>query len=66
MIAVTPVAPMHFYDTRAHAIACGVRGFEERSTKHPRSVTCRACVAILRERPAAGPAVGLEPAGAAP
>jgi hypothetical protein len=53
MEALTPATPVHFYDTRAHVILCGLRGFEHRSTKHSRSVTCHACVGLLRERLAA-------------
>ncbi len=51
MDAVTPAATMHFYDTRTRAIACGVSGLDHRSTKHPRQVNCRACVALIGERP---------------
>lgn len=43
---------VHFYDTRTHGILCGVRGAENRSTKHARGVTCHACVGLLAERPA--------------
>lgn len=39
--------PVHSYDTGQHRIVCGVRGVEHRSTKHSRSVTCPACVALL-------------------
>jgi hypothetical protein len=45
-----PAAPIHFYDTLSHAIACGVRGPDHRSTKHPRQVTCEACVAMRSAR----------------
>jgi hypothetical protein len=51
MDSLTPVALVHFYDTQAHRIACGVNGYDHRSTKHPRQVTCQACVALLGERP---------------
>ena len=53
MEALTPASLVHFYDTRSRRIVCGVSGFDHRSTKHPRQVTCRACVAILGERPVA-------------
>ena len=42
---------VHYYDTRAHTILCGLWGSDHRSTKHSRSVTCSACVGLLRERP---------------
>jgi hypothetical protein len=51
MDALTPVTLIHFYDTRSHLIACGASGVEHHSTKHARQVTCRACVALLGERP---------------
>jgi hypothetical protein len=64
---LTPAALIHFYDTRSHEIACGVRGFDARSTKHARQVTCQACVALLGERPSLAAAAGSEPTvGAAP
>ncbi len=52
MDALTPTSVVHFYDTQLHRILCGVRGFEQRSTKHARSVTCRACVGLLGKQPA--------------
>ncbi len=39
-------AVVHYFDTQGHRIACGVPGFE-RSTKHPRAVTCPPCVRVL-------------------
>ena len=67
MDELTVVSPVHFYDTRSHRIACGVRGFDQRSTTHPRQVTCPACVALLGERQSLAAAAGAEPAaGAAP
>ncbi len=66
MDALTPASLVHFYDTRSRAIVCGVRGFEHRSTKHPRQVTCQACVGILRERPSLAAAAAEHEAGAAP
>lgn len=66
MDALTPAEPIHFYDTRSRAIACGVRGVDARSTKHARQVTCDACIALLGERPSHA-AAGDEPgAGASP
>jgi hypothetical protein len=62
-----PIAsPVHFYDTFAHRILCGVRGVDHHSTKHSRSVTCRACVTLLIEHgksqhAPAGTAATLEP-----
>ncbi len=49
---LTPVALVHFYDVGSRTIPCGARGPEHRSTKHPRQVTCPACVALLADRPA--------------
>jgi hypothetical protein len=67
MDELTPASPVHFYDTRSHQIACGLRGFDERSTKYLRLVTCHACVAVLGERASLAAAAGSEPAaGAAP
>jgi hypothetical protein len=54
MDALNEVAPIHFYDTGVHQILCGLRGYEHRSTKHARGVTCHACVRLLGERDAAG------------
>jgi hypothetical protein len=51
MDALTSASPVHYYDTRLHRILCGLRGFEQRSTKHSRSVTCPACVGLLAKRP---------------
>ncbi len=47
-----PVAAtlIHFYDVRLRETLCGLRGFEHRSTKHARSVTCPACIGLLHER----------------
>jgi hypothetical protein len=58
---LTPASLVHFYDTQSHKIACGVSGMDHRSTKHPRQVTCQACVALLAERPFAAGAA--DPAG---
>jgi hypothetical protein len=69
MEALTPVSLVHFYDTRSRRIACGVSGFDHRSTKHRRQVTCPACVALLGERPSLAEAPGPDSdasAGAAP
>jgi hypothetical protein len=60
------VSLVHFYDTFTHSILCGVRGVDHHSTKHSRSVTCRACVALLIEQgksrhAPAGTAATLEP-----
>jgi hypothetical protein len=41
---------VHSFDTRLHQILCGLRGFEHRSTKHDRAVTCPACVKIIGAR----------------
>ena len=67
MEALTPISLVHFYDTHAHRIACGASGLDHRSTKHPRQVTCQACVALLGERPSPAGAPGSDAtAGAAP
>lgn len=47
-----PTSLIHFYDTSTHRIACGASGQDHRSTKHPRQVTCQACVALIGERAA--------------
>lgn len=68
MDALTPTSLVHFYDVRLHRIPCGVRGFEQRSTKHPRAVTCHACVALIGKRPDtfAASAAGAPAEGATP
>ena len=67
MDALTPASTIHYFDTRLHRILCGLRGFEHRSTKHSRDVTCDACVGLLRQRPAI-PAMDTSdtPTGSAP
>ncbi len=65
MDALTPATLVHFYDTRLHQILCGVRGFDHKSTKHSRSVTCQACVALLGERTGLTGAGADAPAGSA-
>ncbi len=55
MNAPTTTTPVHFYDTGLRAILCGLRGFEQRSTKHAHGVTCPACVGLLGKRPSASP-----------
>lgn len=47
---VAPASLIHFYDVRLRETLCGLRGFEHRSTKHARSVTCGACVGLLHQR----------------
>jgi hypothetical protein len=47
MDALEPNTAIHFYDTNTRGIACGVRGPEYRSTKHPRGVTCHRCLALI-------------------
>ena len=54
MEAQTPVRLIHFFDTRLHQILCGLHGFENRSTKHARGVTCPGCVGLLAERAGTG------------
>ncbi len=52
---------IHFYDTRTHGILCGVHGAEHRSTKHPRGVTCHACVGLLGDRRALDAGAAIAP-----
>ncbi len=54
MDSLTTTSPVHCYDTRQRLILCGLRGFDHRSTKHPRRVTCPACLALLRKPSAVG------------
>ena len=66
MEAPASVRLVHSFDTQLHQIVCGLRGFEHRSTKHDRAVTCPACVKILGARGVAAdsdPAHGLAAAG---
>ncbi|HYD40913.1 MAG TPA: hypothetical protein VEB43_08780 [Anaeromyxobacter sp.] len=49
---------IHYYDTRTRETLCGLRGFEERSTKHARGVTCRACAGLLHQRLTPAPSPG--------
>jgi hypothetical protein len=51
MDALTPAKLVHYFDTLHHRILCGVDGFDQRSTKHARDVTCDACIGLLRDRP---------------
>jgi hypothetical protein len=51
MEGLTPAKRVHYFDTSLHRILCGLQGYEHRSTKHSRDVTCDACVGLLRERP---------------
>ncbi len=48
----TPV--VHYFDTQLHRILCGARGADHRSTKHPRGVSCPACVGLMGARTTAG------------
>jgi len=41
---------VHHYDTQQHRILCDSAGAEDHSTKHPRGVTCPACIELLRAR----------------
>ena len=50
MTKQTTERPIHHYDTARHRILCGSPGVEDHSTKHPRRVTCDACLALLREQ----------------
>jgi hypothetical protein len=66
MEALTPASLIHFYDIHSHRILCGVSGFDLRSSKHPRQVTCQACVTLLGERPTLAAAPSRDGAAAAP
>ncbi len=55
MDALTPTSLVHYYDTRLREILCGLRGFEYRSTKHSRNVTCQACLGLLAKRETTAP-----------
>ena len=61
MEATEPTPQVHFYDTERHRILCGVPGFEARSTKHARGVTCDRCVGMLRARAPAHAAAAEHP-----
>lgn len=50
MDATSNAAEIHYYDTEERRILCGLRGFDHRSTKHARGVTCQACVGLLARR----------------
>jgi hypothetical protein len=54
MDGLIPMSVIHFYEVRLRETLCGLRGFEERSTKHARGVTCPACVGLLHQRVAPG------------
>jgi hypothetical protein len=47
---LVPVSVIHFYDVRLRETLCGLRGFEHRSTKYARGVTCPACAGLLHQR----------------
>ncbi len=66
MDALTPTTRIHYYDTRQHVIACGLRGTEHRSTKHSRYVTCDACIALLGKHPEEEVSSASAPTGSAP
>jgi len=38
---------VHYFDTKRHLLLCEAGGFELRSTKHARGVTCPVCVELL-------------------
>ena len=59
MDARNPTTLVHYFDTLLHSVPCGSPGFEQRSTKHSRSVTCPRCVALLRARTAPAQTIGL-------
>jgi hypothetical protein len=61
MDTLTADSIIHYYDTRTRETLCGLRGFEHRSTKHVRGVTCDACVGLLHERLAPPPTWAAEP-----
>jgi hypothetical protein len=62
MATKNPDLLVHFYDTQRRQILCEARGFEHRSTKHSRGVTCADCVRLLAARLAATTENAVEPA----
>jgi hypothetical protein len=50
MDELTVVSLIHFYDVGLREMLCGLRGFEHRSSKYARNVTCPACVGLLIAR----------------
>lgn len=54
MDELVPLNLIHFYDVSLRRTLCGLRGFDHRSTKHARNVTCPACVGLLHQRLAPG------------
>jgi hypothetical protein len=50
METLSTTSVIHYFVARSRETLCGLRGFEHRSTKHARSVTCPLCVGLLRER----------------
>ncbi len=54
------VGQVHYFDTQRHVILCEAGGFELRSTKHPRGVTCTACIELLARMRARGPEAATE------
>jgi hypothetical protein len=52
MEATTSRVVVHYFDPDLHRTLCGA-GFEDRSTKHARGVTCQACMGLLDDRRAA-------------
>jgi len=54
-MATTAVpALVHYFDTASHRILCAAGGFELRSTKHARGVTCPTCSQLLAAKEDAG------------
>ena len=52
MEAKTPAVLVHYFDTQRHQNLCDAHGFEHRSTKHARGVTCPTCVRLLAAKQA--------------
>jgi hypothetical protein len=66
MAALITASVVHFYDVRSRETLCGLRGFEHRSTKKARGVTCTACVGLLHDRSASSKGTAPEGAGGSP
>ncbi|HET9598895.1 MAG TPA: hypothetical protein VFP65_25205 [Anaeromyxobacteraceae bacterium] len=50
MTKLASTRPIHLYDTQLHRIACEDHIADDHSTKHMRTVTCAACITVVRER----------------
>lgn len=51
---------VHHYDTTRQRVSCGASAGDDHSTKHPRGITCSACITVLRERADAAAGIGVD------